>query len=174
MQKKQWLNYKSTTIHTTVPYIYKKTNVYRKLNGFSSINNTLTNTARVNNTGCVVKSIEKQKFFIFVGTKSMIFPNIITSANIFPFPGPIQQINILVSDPGQCSYCLLVFNNWFTCWVCDVDNKEQLKGLWPFRDKTFLPGFLPNETIYLDDSLNSSLRHVRLQPLLFHNLDEDF
>lgn len=24
MQKKQWLNYKSTTIHTTVPYIYKK------------------------------------------------------------------------------------------------------------------------------------------------------
>lgn len=63
------------------------------LNDSYSINNAMTNTARVNDTDNIVKKSIKKLFecFVFAETKSIMFPNMITSVNICQIPGPIPN-----------------------------------------------------------------------------------
>lgn len=69
------------------------------LNDSYSIDNAVMDTARVNNT-VMSKSAQIEK--------AMMFSVVVTSVNIHQYPGPIKNIQVLLSAAAQCSYCSFI------------------------------------------------------------------
>lgn len=66
------------------------------LNDSYSIDNAVTDTARVNNT-VMSKSAQIEK--------AVMFSVVVTSVNIHQNSGPIKNIQVLLLAAASCSYC---------------------------------------------------------------------
>lgn len=84
------------------------------LNDSYFINNAMTNTARVNNTDNIVKNQLKKLFecFVFAETKCIMFPNIITSVNIWQFHGPIPKKTMFCEQISYNAIVVCLFNKF--------------------------------------------------------------